>query len=55
MAGLLMSRLGVELQPDNVAPVGNIPARHYQLSRPWDAPTSISSWRFSSVTSASRS
>ncbi len=34
MTCLLMPCLRIELQPDNIAAVGNIPARHYQLSRP---------------------
>jgi hypothetical protein len=55
MTRLFMPCLRVELQPDNVAPVGNIPARHYQISRPCGTPTSISPWRFSLVTSDSRS
>ena len=55
MASLFVSYLWVELQPDKIAPVGRITARHYQISRPRGAPTSTWSWRFSLVTSDSRS
>src|SRR2546427_10132968 len=49
MAGLLVARLGVELEPDQVTSCGHI-GRHYQVSRPTALPVEISPCRFRRLT-----
>src|SRR5690606_2950591 len=54
-AGLFMSRLRVQMQPDDVAAIRHVLARHYSASLPAGASNSTSSCRFSGLMRFTRS
>ena len=49
LASLLASGLGIELEPHDIAPLGNVRPAHYQTSLPTGPLVSTSPWRFLAV------